>query len=113
MTKLIAMMLIAAASGTATLAQSVVDPAPKYPICTYGNRIKGTQKRFPCRVVTNGSNGKVIFIDEYASRSLNSKMLTRHDDKQGWFAPAMRNGECLLRDQGAEYICIGNPWSGI
>ena len=97
-----------------SLAQSVVDPASTYPICIYGNRIKGTQKRFACRVIIDGLNGGVIFIDEYAGRFAGrSKMISRHDEETGWYAPAIRKNECLLRGQGAEYICLGNPWSGI
>ena len=103
---------ILATSSMTALAQSVVDPAPTYPMCSYRST-KGTQKKFPCRVIANGKDGEVIFIDEYAGRSLNSRMVSRHDGKQGWYAPVMRKNECLLRKQGAEYICIGKSWSGI
>jgi len=100
-------------SRTSANAQSAVEPAPKYPMCIYGNRAKGTQRKFPCRVIIDGKNGEVTFIDEYASRSISSKMLARHDGNQGWYSPVLRKGECMLRGQGVEYICIGKPWSGV
>lgn len=72
-------VFVVTASCTTALAQSVVDPAPTYPTCTYGNRIKGTQKKFPCRVITNGKEGEVIFIEEYSGKLPNSKTVARHD----------------------------------
>jgi hypothetical protein len=106
-------VLVALAYGNMAHAQSVVEPEPTHPICTYGNRIKGTKKTFPCRVIIDGRSKEVIFIDEYASKSKSSKLVARHDEKREWYAPAMRKSECLLRGQGAEYICIGRPWTGI
>ena len=94
-------------------AQSVVPPASTHPTCIYGNRIKGVQKKFPCRVLTNGVGGDVIFIDEYSEKSLKSAFVARHGDGSGWYAPRLRNNQCLLRRQGAEYICLGPKWSGI
>ena len=83
-------------------------------MCIYGNRIKGTQKQFPCRVMVDGVNGGAIFIDEYAGRIEGAaKWVATHDEKTGWHAPTMRGNECLLRGQGAEYMCVGSPWSGI
>jgi hypothetical protein len=105
--------LIVIASCASAYAQSVVDPSPTYPTCTYGNRIKGTQKKFPCRVITSGKGGEVLFIDEYSGRLTNSKTVARHDERKGWYAPAVRKNECLLRGQGSEYICAGKPWAGI
>lgn len=105
--------LIIASSCTTALAQSVVEPAPKYPMCIYGNRAKGIQKTFPCRVITDGRTEEVIFIDEYAGRSKNSRFIARHDGNQGWYAPVVMKSECLLRGQGVEYICIGKPWKGV
>jgi len=94
-------------------AQSVVDPPSKYSMCIYGNRAKGTQQKMPCRVITDGRTGEVIFIDEYTGRSKSSRLVARHDSNQGWYAPEIRKSECLLRGQGVEFICIGKPWSGI
>jgi len=83
-------------------------------MCIYGNRMKGTQKQFPCRVIVDGINGGVIFIDEYAGRiKATSKWVARHDKETGWYTTGKRSNECLLRGQGAEYICLGSPWSGI
>ena len=106
-------VLLSLGCGGMAHAQSVVDPEPTHPMCTYGNRIKGTKKAFPCRVIIDSKSKEVIFIDEYAGKSKNSKFVARHDERQGWYAPAMRKSECLLRGQGAEYICIGKPWTGV
>lgn len=113
LTLLGAAILVAITCGGRAHAQSVVDPEPTHPMCTYGNRIKGTKKQFPCRVIINGSSGDVIFIDEYAGKSKSSSFVLRHDNKTGWYAPAIRKSECLLREQGTEYICIGKPWTGL
>lgn len=106
-------VLASLAFGGMTHAQSVVDPEPTHAMCTYGNRIKGTKKVFQCRVIIDGGSKEVIFVDEYGGKSKSSKLITRHDEKQGWYAPVHRKSECLLRGQGAEYICIGKPWSGV
>jgi len=106
-------VLVALACSGRAHAQSAVDPEPTHPICTYGNRIKGTKKAFPCRVIVDGRSKEVIFIDEYAGKSRSSQFVGRHDEKQGWYAPAVRKSECLLRGQGAEYICIGKIWAGV
>jgi hypothetical protein len=93
--------------------QSVVDSPREYPLCIYGNRNKGTQTSFSCRVITNSMTNEVIFIDEYTGRSFNSRLVSRHDESQVWYAPVMRKNQCLLRRQGAEFICLGKPWSGV
>ena len=106
-------VLVSLTCGGIAHAQSVVDPEPTHPMCTYGNRIKGTKKVFPCRVIIDGRSKEVTFIDEYGGKSKSSKFIARHDEKQGWYAPVYRKSECLLRGQGAEYICIGKPWTGV
>ena len=108
-----ATVLVALACSGKAHDQSVVDPEPTHPMCTYGNQIRGIKKAFPCKVVIDGRSKKIIFINEYAGKSKSAKLVTNHSEKQGWYAPAMRKSECLLRGQGAEYICIGKPWTGI
>ena len=94
-------------------AQSVVPPASTHPTCIYGNRIKGLQKKFLCRVLTNEVGGDVIFTDEYSGKSLKSAFAARYGDGYRWYAPRLINNQHLLSGQVAESICLGSKWSGI
>ena len=104
------MQLFSSLAAFAIVLTSLVnsEPAKAYSNCIYLNKSSGIKTPISCRVINDGMNGGVIFIDEYRSNGV-----IRHDESTGWYAPRYRSNDCLLRKQGLESICHQKAWDGM
>ncbi|MDB4338331.1 hypothetical protein N9997_03210 [Synechococcus sp. AH-603-L18] len=104
------MKLLTSIAAFAIVLTSLVNaiPAKAYSNCIYLNKSSAIKTPISCRVINEGVNGAVIFIDEYRSDGV-----IRHDERTGWYSPRYRSNDCLLRKQGVESICHQKVWDGI